>query len=311
MSQRLNRGSNYPGGFRHGLTVQNLPIAMTPAGKVFWVDENGGGGSKGSFDHPIASIDAALSQCVADRGDVIMVKPGHVENISAAGDLTCDVGGVSIVGTGTGTKQAQIVFDTAATADIDITADNVTFDNMWFLSNFATGITAAIDVAAVDYCTIQGCKITDTVATSEFLKFITLAENAPYFAFNGNVVNCFTAGTMDSLVFSESTLIGFQAIGNTIVCPGVAAIFDLDDDAIAPGPIFRDNLMVNLDTTTGLCVAVTSATVAVFCNEKYASNKGNTVPASDLTASFCIECYGAELHAVSSLLWPATATAWS
>jgi len=304
------RVSSYPGGFPKGLAVQNLPILNTYPGKVFWVDENGGGGSRGDFNHPLSSIDAAMALCVANRGDVIIAKPGHVENISAAGDLTCDVAGVTIVGLGSGTKQAKIEFDTAAAADIDITADDVTFENIWFNANFATGITAAIDVAAVDYATISNCKITDTAATKEFLKFITIAENAPYFRFNGNVVNCFTGSTMASLVYSESTLIGIEARNNTIVCPASAAIFDLDDDAIAPGPIFRNNVMVNLSTTTGLCVAVTSATVAILANERFASNKGNTVPASDISASFLIECYGSELDAVSSLLFPATATNW-
>ena len=117
--------SNYPGGFSHGVTIRGIPITMSHTGDVFWVDENANSPGRGTFANPDISIDSCMSRCVSARGDIIMVKPGHVENISAAGDLTCDVIGVAIIGTGWGDDQAKIVWDTADTADVEVTAKNV------------------------------------------------------------------------------------------------------------------------------------------------------------------------------------------
>ena len=284
---------------------------MNPAGKVFWVDENGGGGSKGTFDHPIASIDAALSQCVAGRGDVIMVKPGHVENISAAGDLTLDVIGVSIVGTGNGDDQAKIEWDTADTADIDVTVANCTIANMWLYNNYAN-VDGAIDVAATGtYFTIDGCRWTCGTNILDVEEGINIAAAANYFKFTNNDV-IFPAGAdTESLVLTAGECINMHVEGNTICMDCSAAIFDLDATALTGTPLFRNNTMVLLtDTTTGLIVAINNATVGVFVNERYASNKGNTEPVADPAASYLIHCHGSELNDVGSLLFPATATVW-
>src|SRR5262245_489587 len=71
-------------------------------------------------DQPFATLDYAIGRCTADQGDVIIVLPGHVETVSAAGELDIDVAGITIVGVGSGSKQPKVVLDTATTADVDI-----------------------------------------------------------------------------------------------------------------------------------------------------------------------------------------------
>ena len=77
--------SNYPKGFAHGVNIRGLPILNTYGGKIFWVSNattllvgqhNGSDGNKGTFDSPFATIDFAVGQCTANRGDIILVNVG-------------------------------------------------------------------------------------------------------------------------------------------------------------------------------------------------------------------------------------------
>ena len=87
--------STYNQGFSQGLTIRGLPIALAHPGKVFFVGDatnvkaypnrkTGSDGNRGSFLDPYATIDYAVGQCLAGRGDIIYVLPGHVEDIAAA-----------------------------------------------------------------------------------------------------------------------------------------------------------------------------------------------------------------------------------
>jgi len=309
MSQTKMRMSMYPGGFNE-LNVRGMPILNTYPGKAFWVDENGGGGSKGTYDHPLASIDAAMAQCVAGRGDVIMVKPGHIENISAAGDLTCDVANVSIVGLGNGDDQAKIIFDTADTADIDVTAANVTFQNLWINANYAN-VDGAIDVAAGgDYLTIRECRIDAAGSALDFEEFLNLADGAHHFHFLYNDVELLEGTDAESLVFAAAAVQGMRVIGNTIIMEASASIFDIDAAAMTTlGPVFRDNFMVNLTAAADYCVEIDGTTVAYFCGERYCC-AGAAIPVNDGSASHFVDCHGSDGVNQSSLIFPKTATAW-
>ena len=305
----LRRSTSSYGGFGDGIVLRGMPLLTLYPGNVYWVDENGGGGSKGTFSHPVASIDTAVGLCTAGNGDIIMVKPGHIENISAAGDLTCDVAHVAIVGLGAGDDQAKIVFDTADTADIDVTAANVSFVNMWFEANYAN-VDGAIDVAATgDYLTIQGCRFTATSTALDFEEGINLAVGANYFSFINNDVHLIEGTDGESLVATAGESLSMRVIGNNIVMEASTSIFDIDASAITGAPLFRDNYMCNLTAAADYCVEIDAATVAHFVNERYAC-AGAAEPVNDPAASFLVHCHGVDGVDQSSLIFPATATAW-
>lgn len=73
-------------------------------GEHFFVDSvNGLDTNPGStWNSPLATIDAAIGKCSPNRGDVIYVRPGHTENITAATGINCDVAGITIQGLGSG-----------------------------------------------------------------------------------------------------------------------------------------------------------------------------------------------------------------
>lgn len=109
------------------LGTGTLPLG----GSYFTVDSaTGNNGNDGSYGSPFATINYAISRCTASKGDVIIVKAGHAETIVAAGGITVDKAGVSIIGLGAGTDRPEISFGTATSASVLITAANVTIRNI-------------------------------------------------------------------------------------------------------------------------------------------------------------------------------------
>src|SRR5665213_1588664 len=79
------------------------------------------------------SVKLALASCLASRGDLILVAPGHTETIADATTLALNIAGVTIVGIGSGSLRPTFTFTTAATANIPVSAANITFKNCIFI----------------------------------------------------------------------------------------------------------------------------------------------------------------------------------
>src|SRR5690349_4202727 len=99
--------SNYPNGFANGISVRGVPLCQTHPGQVFWVyngsalsagQKGGSDGNDGTFNAPFATLDYAIGKCSDNRGDIIFVKPGHAETLTAAAAIALDVAGVAVVG---------------------------------------------------------------------------------------------------------------------------------------------------------------------------------------------------------------------
>jgi hypothetical protein len=191
--------ANYNGGFTDGISIRGIPLNVLHPGKVFWVSNStvllpnqkpGSDGNPGTFNAPFATLDYAVGKCTANRGDIIMVKPGHTEVVSAAAGIVFDVAGIAIVGMGSGSLRPKISFTTADTADIDITAANVSFYNVEFQAAFAD-VVAPIDVSGVAGLTFDSCYFTESGANLNAIDFIDVATGASDMHFN----NCkFIAG---------------------------------------------------------------------------------------------------------------------
>lgn len=178
--------SKFPHGFKHGISLRGVPVAVTHPGNVYWVNNSsvlpedgiaGSNGNDGSYHAPFASIDYAVGRCLANRGDIIAVMPGHVETVTAAGGLDLDVAGILIVGLGYGSKRANINFTTATTADMDVDADNITIMNFLFTGGI-DALAGPIDVNAADFAMI-GCETRDV--TGQATDFIVTDANANRF----------------------------------------------------------------------------------------------------------------------------------
>lgn len=179
--------SQYPNGFSSGLLMRNMPIYDVPPGRVFWVGNNSTklegekdaadtnlNGKGGTFLQPFSTIDYAIGQCVADRGDIIYVRPGHSSTISAAAGIALDVAGVSIVGLGSGSKRASVNY-TATAGTFTISAANCSIHNMLFTGDI-DAVVSMIVVSAAD-CLINECELRDVTGQMTLGVLTTAAAN--------------------------------------------------------------------------------------------------------------------------------------
>lgn len=153
--------SNFPNGFANGVVIRGVPLTMTNPGKVFWVyngtalqpgQKGGSDGNKGTYDAPFATLDYAVSQCTANRGDIIFIKPGHSETIATATALAIDVAGVAVIGLGRGSSRPTFNL-TATTSTITMSAANCVFWNC-LVTGGIDAIVAVFTISAAD-CALQ------------------------------------------------------------------------------------------------------------------------------------------------------------
>lgn len=167
-------------------------------GKVFYVDSNNG--SNGSLGddpaRPKASIDNAVASCVAERGDIIVAMPGHVETVTAAGGLDLDVAGITIIGLGSGDSRPQINFTTATTADMDVDAEGITIVNVRFTGGI-DALAGPIDINAAN-CSLLGIETQDV--TGQATDFIVTDANADGLLIDGWVHKGATAAGADTAI---------------------------------------------------------------------------------------------------------------
>ena len=172
--------SNYPNGFANGVNIRGVPLLNAYSGNVLWVDSGAGSdGNKGTFDRPFATVDYAVGQCTANNGDIIMVKPGHVEDFDdTTTGFDADVAGVAIIGMGTGSDRPRFDLNDA-TSTLVLGANNVTLKNVVVrpsVTVVAIGITLESGVTG---CTIEDVEIAMGEAgdgTDECVKAISLVS---------------------------------------------------------------------------------------------------------------------------------------
>lgn len=267
--------SNFPNGISN-LVLRGVPITQLHPGRVFWVTNSsttlsgtsvgGADGNAGTYQRPMATIDAAINKCVAGRGDLIVVGPGHAETISSATAIVADVADVAIIGLGSGTSRPTLTFDTANTATINVSANNVAFKNILFVGNFLS-IASAITVGAAAWLTVEDCEFEDTSAILGFLSAITttVTVNADHLHVLNNrihqisttntVAPIIVLGTMTGLTVNDNRVVASVAHNNVARLVSHAALVMTDLE------VMRNTVYsVNTDTATGAALLTTAAT---------------------------------------------------
>lgn len=281
--------SNYPAGFPQGVTIRGVPIMQAQPGKVFWVyngtalqvgQRGGSDGNKGTFESPFATIDYAIGRCLAGRGDVIFVKPGHAETISAAGAIALDVAGVAIVGLGVGSSRPTITMDTAASTTISVTAANVTVKNVIITANFAD-ITAAFTTVAAPNFALDGVYIKATATNMNFLNVID----------TGTVT-----GDMDGLYID----------GCKWIEPDLATLSFVKQDGTANDVTFTNNFLV-LGVNNNKASAFTIATGKIITGLNMAFNSVYRLNTDTATGGVLIVTDGSTNTGMISLNYVQTA----
>jgi hypothetical protein len=124
-------------------------------GQVFYVSNTvltpggiaGSNGNSGkSPQEPFSTIDYAIGQCTANRGDIIYVLPSHTEAVTST-SLNLDVAGVSIIGVGSGAAKPTLTFG-ATSSRINVTVANCTLQNFRLQAGIGDVVTASLHATA-------------------------------------------------------------------------------------------------------------------------------------------------------------------
>lgn len=276
--------SNFPGGFAHGVTIRGIPLLVAHPGSVFWVSSvSGSNGNKGTFDRPFATIDYAVGRCTANRGDIIMVKPGHSETISAAGSLTLDVAGVAVIGLGTGTDRPDLNY-TATAGTVEIDAANVTLYNLTFTAD-VSAVVVGVNVDA-DFATIDNCEFTYNATGDDFAIMIDADTVSGFTLSNSRLIAEDTAGCNTGVRLDtahKTTIVGNYIYGDftTAAIKGEgAASINLNIDR---------NTIYNSDTTAGFVVDLDVACTGMMsrnsCGTLYTTDPETTIDPGSLLST--------------------------
>lgn len=292
--------SNYPQGFAAGLSVRGMPLLQTNPGNVWWVGNNttlipnatgGADGNPGTFYRPFATLAQALTRCQNGTGDIVFIKPGHAETISTATALILNKAGVAIIGLGVGSSRPNFTLAVANTANIPVTAANVSLQNIIFTANFlniASFFTATGTATPTDF-SIYNCEFRDTSSVLNALTIFTgnaTANSADGFTFAGNRI--WSSGTT-----AATTAFKINSAARRILIADnfyVGAVLNNTAALLAHGANVMTELFMqrnhvfrpNTDTATGGILITTSATTNTGIIED------NYVVAADVAASILV-----------------------
>lgn len=267
--------SNYPTGFASGIVAKNVPIIQSHPGRVFWVSNattgllvgqrGGSDNNRGTFDSPFATLNYAITQCVANRGDIIYVKPLHAESVATATALNFNIAGVQIIGLGSGSNRPTYTFTTANTATIPVSANNMSVSNILFVGNFLS-IASCFTVAAAADFVIDSCEFRDTDATHGFLTIVTttVAVNSDGLSYINNKRKSDATTNPGPDVVVANTMSRLRVNGNksihTVASNNIAALLEHGALVMTDAEVIGNFVhSVNTDTASGAILVKTSA----------------------------------------------------
>jgi len=282
--------------------------SITTGDRWFVDSTNGASTNSGtSPDDAMATIDQAIDKCTASQADFIYVMPSHVENVTTATGINCDVIGISIIGLGDGNQIPTISF-TAAEGSITVSVASVTLRNLRLVANFETGVTTGLTIAAGgDGLTLDGLQFRDTSATFEFLIHATIATTITDVV----IENCSfitAAGSMSSSIFFAGSSSDVTIKDNFWFCDCSASVIDHLTDVPTAICILRNHAS-NVDTGAGLCVGLKSdaAATGYIADNMLFGNKNDSEPLAATNDFIVCQNFVSNTLQASGVLNPAAA----
>lgn len=291
--------TNFPGGLSSfGIPVMGSGFIPPTTGKVFFVDSNTGSNSNDgrSPDSPFATIAYAIGKCTASKGDQIIVMPAHAEIISAAGGITVDKAGISIIGLGVGGNRPTISFSATAstflisannvyvanlrvTPTVDevvkmfsVTGAYVTLDN---IEHFETASCQTIQFlltsAAADYLTIKNCFHYQANAAGAAQKWIELVGTDCTRILDNTFILALNNAATTAIINATTAVVNCQIARNTLLQTGGTTQVSAILLASSSTGFVHDNRVAAAVTTLAGTVALASA----YGAENYTLNTAN------------------------------------
>lgn len=257
-----------------------------------------------------STLDAAVSACTANAGDVILVAPGHAEAVTAS-SITLDVAGVTIINLGNGDNAPTYTFGAAA-ATINVSADGIKFIGGKLVGNF-DNVAAAFTVAGTNF-ELDSVKAVDTSASLHFLS-IVVTSATDNLADGLKVTNCEWRGlalapnAFISILAAES---GVRIMNNRV---NMLATNDVGHFLTLAAKVVSD---IAVEGNRLIVVGATDAAVGIFMTGSSTTNTGyladNYVTSLDTTSELITTAalnlgmfnnYYTGNKTASGKLWPA------
>ena len=251
----LRRSSSSYGSFADGIIIRGMPLLTLYPGNVYWVDSNGGGGSKGTFSHPVSTLAAAHALVTTDNGDIICIKPGHAETYTATVDFSKS--GFAIIGLGFGFNRPTFTNGITATGDdaFDFAGDDVVVYNIKWKEAAPAGSAVVVFNVSGDFFHIENCYIQLGAKTLSFLTHDTTAK--AHLEVIGNTIVGTAAGP-DVGVRVETTHLYANISNNTWLfgssagCDTGVVVF-VSGTTASGGHIIRGNTVLGLSAGSTTC----------------------------------------------------------
>lgn len=257
--------------------LAGLRMAGHDIGNVYYVDDAIGNTAYAgtSWVTAKATIVQGYNLTVDDKGDIVFVAPDHEETLAAA-QIALDEAGVMIIGLGSGEQIPMITMSDAASS-IDVTATDVTIENIHFYSTTADS-TIGIDVDASGFV-LRGCKFTGNSA--------------------GHVIGIDLATTLSDIVIEDNYVYNTDTDETRFISAAAGAITnmvirnnriwgDFDDAAIYSNQVCVDLLLegnVIRNVQAGVhAVELTAATTGLIFDNVLAGS----VPGAILDPGSCL-----------------------
>lgn len=266
------------------------PITVLPGGaNVHFVRSTGAA----DYDPPelagriFTTVNAALAQCRASRGDTVFILEGHTENVATADAWSNLVAGTRIIGRGYGTMRPTFTF-TTATSTVLLNVANVRIENCIFKAAGPAGSTAlsvavAFPVTAAG-CQIVGCEIEVGIDADQLCTdCITLSAAADDFTLERNYIYGATLAEVTSVLTTTGAVDRLKILGNTISAAVATAatgvLLDLDNAAVLDNLILG-NLLWNKTAASVFTVDVHATSTGLFHNNVFIVADEGTAPAA-------------------------------
>lgn len=293
--------------------LQDVP----PSAKVFFVgDANDAWFGDFQNEFPVdrqggtrvfSTVDAVFNDanCVAGRGDVILVMPGHNENISAATSLVMDKAAVSVIGLGQGNNRPTFTFTNTA-GSIEMDSANCRLSNVRLVAS-VSAVVVGINVDAAG-CRIDHCESNFDETGDDFVTLIDvdavnrawIHDNEFYTEETAGAAECIRLDDCDQVAiernvfsgqWSDSPIVGEGAVGtslliadNTFYNADTGAQNGIDLNVAFTG-VIRDNRIGSLYATSvtdlldpGSCLCFNN-----ICNNAI-DRKGVEIPTTATTS---------------------------
>lgn len=270
--------------FPNGVSSFGVPVlgggANVPSttGDYFFVDSVvGSDGNSGlNVSAPKKTLGGAAAAAAAkngsNNGDVIVVAPGHVENVTIAAYLTLSQSGLYIIGMGTGITRPTLTWKTSTAAQIIVSGSNVVFDNFVFDFTGIDAVVAALSVTGTDVAFVNSTFLTNS-GTTGVVKGILTAATATRF----RVENCLFFGpatnTGTTTTAQVDHEVGVDYVIRNCVFYGKCTQNILNATTVLGGVIDNNRFVTYTGTK---CITMASASTPFITNNRINVPSGTT-----------------------------------